>query len=229
MTEAEWLACAEPKPLLIMLTGMATDRKLRLLTAASCRRVLDQMPIETQSFVTLTERVADALVSETEYRTAWNDADSRWRLISNDPPNAFHYATKSVVISIPPHVYSVSYALSTTAIAVGMSVAKNASDKMYDSIVESESGRIKVEQAQLIREIFGNPFRPIILEPSWLTSTVHSLAQGIYEEKTFDRMPTLANALQDAGCDNEDILNHCRQPGEHCRGCWLVDLLLGKK
>ena len=61
----------------------------------------------------------------------------------------------------------------------------------------------------------GNPFRPITLNPSWLTSTVLALANGIYEEKAFDRMPILADALQDAGCDNEDILNHCRQPGEH--------------
>jgi hypothetical protein len=83
-------------------------------------------------------------------------------------------------------------------------------------------------QSDLIREIFGNPFRPITLDPSWLTSTVIALANGIYEEKAFDRMPILADALMDAGCDNEDILNHCRQPGEHCRGCLAVDLLLTK-
>jgi hypothetical protein len=81
-------------------------------------------------------------------------------------------------------------------------------------------------QSKLIRCIFGNPFRRITLSPSWLTATVHSLATGIYTEKAFDRMPVLADALQDAGCANEDILNHCRQPGEHCRGCWVVDLLL---
>jgi hypothetical protein len=81
---------------------------------------------------------------------------------------------------------------------------------------------------QLLRDIFGNPFRPITPNPSWLTSTVVSLANGIYVEKAFDRMPILADALQDAGCDNEDILNHCRQPGEHVRGCFVVDSLLGK-
>ena len=80
----------------------------------------------------------------------------------------------------------------------------------------------------ILRHIFGNPFRPISLNPSWLTSTVLALAQGIYSEKAFDRMPILANTLQDAGCDNADILDHCRQPGVHTRGCWCVDLLLGK-
>ncbi len=80
----------------------------------------------------------------------------------------------------------------------------------------------------LVRDIFGNPFRPITINPSWLIPTVVALATDIYEQKAFDRMPILADALQDAKCDNEDILNHCRQPGEHCRGCWALDLLLGK-
>jgi hypothetical protein len=84
-------------------------------------------------------------------------------------------------------------------------------------------------QSHLLRDIIGNPFRPININPSWLTSTVLSLATGIYEEKAFDRMPILADALQDAGCDNEDILNHCRQPGEHVRGCWVMDFLTGRK
>jgi hypothetical protein len=55
------------------------------------------------------------------------------------------------------------------------------------------------------------------------------LAEGIYQERAFDRMPILADALQDAGCDNEDVLTHCRQPGEHVRGCWVVDLVLNKE
>jgi hypothetical protein len=82
--------------------------------------------------------------------------------------------------------------------------------------------------AGLVRDIFGNPFRPVSFNPSWHTSTVIALAQGIYEDRAFDRMPILADALQDANCDNEEILDHCRQRGEHTRGCWVVDLLLEK-
>jgi hypothetical protein len=81
---------------------------------------------------------------------------------------------------------------------------------------------------QLLREIFGNPFRPVALDPSWFTPTVLALANGIYHARDFDRMPILADALQNASCENEDILNHCRQPGEHVRGCWALDLVLGK-
>jgi hypothetical protein len=79
-----------------------------------------------------------------------------------------------------------------------------------------------------VRDIFGNPFRPVVFDPEWRTSTAMPLAKQMYESRDFSTMPILADALQDAGCDNDDILNHCRQPGEHVRGCWVVDLLLGK-
>jgi hypothetical protein len=63
----------------------------------------------------------------------------------------------------------------------------------------------------------------------FVRSTVVSLAQPIYDELAFDRLPILADALEDAGSTNADILNHCRQPGEHVRGCWALDLILGRK
>ena len=85
------------------------------------------------------------------------------------------------------------------------------------------------QQAGLLLDIFGNPFRPVTLNPAWRTSNVTALAQSIYDDRAFDRLPILADALEDAGCDNADILGHCRQPGEHVRGCWVVDLVLGKE
>jgi hypothetical protein len=83
-------------------------------------------------------------------------------------------------------------------------------------------------QTDLLREIIGNPFRPISVDARWLTSTVVALAHAIYDDRTFGRLPILADALEEAGCTNADILNHCRQLGEHVRGCWVIDLLLGK-
>jgi hypothetical protein len=80
----------------------------------------------------------------------------------------------------------------------------------------------------LLRDIFGNPFRPVACDTAWLTSDVIALACGIYDERAFDRTPILADALQDAGCDSADVLDHCRGAGPHVRGCWVVDLLLGK-
>jgi hypothetical protein len=88
---------------------------------------------------------------------------------------------------------------------------------------------LQKQKCKLFLEVFGNPFRPVTVTPSWLTPTVLALADGIYSDRAFDHMPILADALQDAGCDNEDVLNHCRRPGEHVRGCWVVDLLLAKQ
>jgi hypothetical protein len=83
-------------------------------------------------------------------------------------------------------------------------------------------------QADLVREIFGNPFRAVAFDPAWRTSTAVELARQMYESRDFANMPILADALQDAGCENEDVLTHCRGPGPHARGCWVVDLVLGK-
>src|SRR5262249_32691175 len=93
-------------------------------------------------------------------------------------------------------------------------------------LCEGETG------AQLLRDLFGNPFRSIHIAPAWLAwndGTVRRIAQAIYDERAFDRMPVLADALEDAGCTERAILAHCRQPGEHVRGCWVVDLILGKE
>jgi hypothetical protein len=84
-------------------------------------------------------------------------------------------------------------------------------------------------QAELIREVVGKPFRPVAFDRRWRTEDVLGLGRGIYEEGAFDRLPLLADALMDAGCDNEDILAHCRSAGPHVRGCWVADLVLGKE
>jgi hypothetical protein len=109
------------------------------------------------------------------------------------------------------------FASSSTA-----SHAVSAADGVADFVAEHQ------EQVRLLHDITGNPFRPVAVDPAWLTSTVVSLAEGIYAERAFDRLPILADALQDAGCDSADILDHCRGPGPHARGCWVLDLLLGK-
>lgn len=77
-------------------------------------------------------------------------------------------------------------------------------------------------------EHFGDIERPVVLDPSWRTEAVVALAAGIYANRGFDRLPILADALDDAGCASPDVLTHCRSAGPHARGCWVVDLLLGK-
>jgi hypothetical protein len=84
-------------------------------------------------------------------------------------------------------------------------------------------------QAVLLHDIFGNPFHSVMVKKDWLTSTVIALAQTSYDERAFDRLPILADALEDAGCDNAGILDHLRGPGPHVRGCWVLDLALNRK
>ncbi|WP_227254383.1 hypothetical protein [Frigoriglobus tundricola] len=90
-------------------------------------------------------------------------------------------------------------------------------------------GKELAAQTGLIRDIFGNPFRPVAFSPSWRTDTAVALARQMYESRDFGAMPILADALQDAGCENTDILAHCRIPGLHVRGCWVLDAVLNKQ
>jgi hypothetical protein len=99
----------------------------------------------------------------------------------------------------------------------------------YERWYSSAAAPERAAQAELVRCIFGNPFRPVTPDPSWRTSTVVALAQQMYESRDFAAMPILADALQDAGCVDEAVLDHCRTDGPHVRGCWVVDLLLGKE
>ncbi len=99
--------------------------------------------------------------------------------------------------------------------------------EVYQSAYKAEERA----EAGLVRCIFGNPFRLTSLSPSWLAwndGRAAQLAADIYRDRTFGLMPMLADVLEDAGCEDVAILNHCREPGEHVRGCWVVDLLLGK-
>jgi hypothetical protein len=104
-----------------------------------------------------------------------------------------------------------------------------ASGFVADCVAKEEDYPPQEELLPFLRDIFGNPFRPVSLDAAWLTSDVLALARGIYDERAFDRMPILADALQDAGCTNDDILSHCRNANQvHVRGCWVLDLILGK-
>lgn len=98
----------------------------------------------------------------------------------------------------------------------------------WDGPSDLSAGR-GFDSVPLIRDIFGTPFRPASFRPSWRTGTVLSLARQMYELRDFSAMPILADALQDTGCDAADVLNHCRDTSaQHVRGCWVVDLVLGK-
>jgi hypothetical protein len=106
----------------------------------------------------------------------------------------------------------------------GYPMNQDGSDPVLRQTIEAEERY----QTSLLRDIFGNPFRPVAFAPEWRTDTAVALARQMYDAREFSAMPILADALQDAGCDSDEVLSHCRGEGSHVRGCWVVDLILGK-
>lgn len=103
--------------------------------------------------------------------------------------------------------------------------------KIANAVKVSNKKAEQAAQAQLFHDIFARTNQPLSLDPDWLQyreGVVHKLAQSIYNDRAFERLPILGDALEEAGCNNPDLLAHCKDPGPHVRGCWLVDLLLGK-
>ena len=219
MTETEWLAGADPTPMLWSLKGKASKRKLRLFGCACCRRVWHLLTFDERcrDAVAVAERFADGKVDNAALSKARTVAGRAKYPKLNDP--VFKSAGYDLHLAINEIArLNPAFRPGVVSSFLANAVAKTGGDRNQ----ESEA------QAHLLRDIVGNPFRPVTLDRSWLTRDVRALAKGIYKDRAFDQMPILADALQDAGCDSEDVLNHCRGPGPHVRGCWVVDLVLGR-
>lgn len=150
----------------------------------------------------------------------WREEDANFML---DRFDGFHFEDHPVWVS--------QMAVQLVAVrALGESVSVRHIRQSLRAIGDTGEGGTDSEDCDLIREIVGNPFHQLTLNPAWRTTDVMLLARGIYDERAFDRMPILADALQDAGCDSDDILTHCRDTSlTHVRGCWVVDLVLNKE
>jgi hypothetical protein len=223
MTEAEWLACEEPQKLLGLLRSRASERKLRLFTVACCRLVWHLLIDEgSRLAVEVAECHADGLVPDTELDSAFSRACDASRAVRRDSPSE-----TMLLFRRPRDREKVNRAAFIAAFAAGNGVGN-----IENHIRSPETSAHLLDGAcrcRLLRDIFGSPFRAITLNPSWLTRTVTSLAVAIYDDRAFDRMPILADALEDAGCTDAGILEHCRRGADHVRGCWVLDLLLAKE
>jgi hypothetical protein len=218
MNKQRWLACDQPADMLRFVSDKASDRKLRLFAVACCQ-LIGQSLIEEENCriaVEVAEQFAEGLTTVRrcrEVRTAvtlvpWNfdggipgrRAELVRGLLKPDASDAASVTSDRVL----------SWTVSTP-----------------DRAARSPERK---RQVMLLREVFGNPFRPVIVDPSWRTPTVEALARGAYDERAFDRLPILADALEDAGCDGDELLSHLRDPNAaHVRGCWALDLVLGKE
>jgi hypothetical protein len=224
MTEREWLEAAESSPLIMeLLTSQVSERKLRLLVSALCRRLWDRLLLEgCRQAVAVNEQFADGPPGAAGLAAARGTIS-----------NAQRVAEKAVVIALerPMTASLVMEAAGNLCETRTMAVPP----ENFDAAFRAESQA----QAAIIRDIFGNPFRPATIDQAllkWHDRTMPKLAQTVYDERELPgghldakRLAVLADALEEAGCSNDEILGHLRGPGPHVRGCWVVDLLLGKR
>ncbi len=213
MTEAEWLACDDPAPMLEFLRGQASDRKLRLFACTRCRDV-SHFFTDKRSLLAI-------------------DVAECWAELQDDVALASAHAAAGAAYRETLDKFASRLPIHATE-----QQAADAAQLAADHRGPSRGHRAIV--ANQLRHIFGNPLRPAPPLPpavlTWSDRTIPRLADGIYHERkmpegTFDpaRLAILADALLDAGCEDEALMAHCRSEGPHVRGCWAVDLILGKE
>jgi hypothetical protein len=208
MTEAQWLTCTDPNALVAFVDGRMSDRKARLLACALGRRLWPYLGDDrSRRLVEVAERFADEMADSGELAEARQAAYEAVR----------GGASRLAVWAGDPGAWQAARVMAREALSAG-----------WETGARNIAARLTNKTRSLVRCIFGNPFRPVAADPAWLTSTAVGLASAIYAERAFDRLPILADALEDAGCDHPDVLAHCRTHPEHARGCWVVDLILGK-
>lgn len=239
MTEPEWLTSTDPREMLEYMRGKAGDRKVRLFAVACCLRVWKSLKHdEFRKAVEAAEKFADGLVDQDALTRARQAALAVFAdLRGND--NGPGAALSAAGLPVQPDSSTGEWWEDefdrhdplAPALLTSTHAARAAADEQGQSLVTERPAMFAEyrSQAAIIRCIFGNPFRPVSRLPSWLTSSVCALAGGIYEDRTFDCLPILADALEDAGCTVTELLAHCRIAGPHARGCWAVDLILGKE
>jgi hypothetical protein len=185
--------------------------------------------------VEVTEWYQDCLVSKDRYEEVWKTAYGVDRSAEAPPSEwADADAVEAVLQATRPHGWARDW---PPAWFAAQGAASNAAFALEEEVlevgdVETTNRAETTRQADLLRCIIGNPFHPADIDSKWLSwnnGTIPAIARRIYDERRFEDMPILADALEDAGCADAAILDHCRGPGPHVRGCWVLDLLLGKE
>jgi hypothetical protein len=248
MTEAEWLACTSPYKMLRFLrwARRVSFRTGQFIACAFCRQTwpLFGEP-ELRRAVEEAEKVPDHPERQPAYRHYRKLRDRAYRQGVFFPPAKIIAARWSrlraaTTTGLTAGRRGRNVAFAATLAATWTVQVPPQPTRVAQAVVEvrrhtegrSAARATSREQRGLIRDVFGNPFRPSPpLRPAvlaWNDATVRRIAEGIYEDRAFGRLPILADALLDAGCEDEELPVHCRSEGPHVRGCWAVDLILGK-
>ncbi len=245
MTETEWFG--DPPKLGLMLYHVAevsNERKLRLFLYACCRRIeLSLVDHRSRAALSGLERYIEGQLDHDDLASLQSLADEARETIERPlyvegilRANAESSAACAILCAVSPDLAITQTASYTTSslTSAAYCARESLAGTVYRNTKSSEQAIAadkaeSVVQAALLCDIVGNPFRPVSFSHTWRTSTAIALASQMYESREFGAMPILADALQEAGCDNADMLDHCRGLGPHVRGCWVVDLVLGKE
>lgn len=238
----EWRAAQDPTPMVRYLVRRASVRKLRLFAAACGRWVWPLLPSERgRQWVRIAEALADGgppdcdLEAEREVFTETFDHIDGFR-----QERANNVAYNSLLVAHGAIEHEAEFGTGSGSLGSGArltDVARYAAwawahFRRPDDTMAVDMEVFSSELASLVplvRDVFGDPFWRTGFDPRWETDEAVGVARGIYDDRAFERLPVLADALMEVGCDNPVILSHCRSAGPHARGCWVVDLVLGRE
>jgi hypothetical protein len=199
--------------------------------------------------VETSERYADRLVSSQAVSSVRKRLTSVWQVLNHKQPEAFETSRQAgeegtvLLMAVDAAQASVakgpftaaSSACVVAAHTMGHQAAILEAPATFDNpdiYVEAELRGRNTQyliECHLLRDIFGDDIQRSVPASASMTANITSIAQGIYSDRAFDHLPILADALEEAGCTDAEILAHCRSEGPHVRGCWVVDLILGKE
>jgi hypothetical protein len=245
MTESEWLKGTDLRAMIAHISSRTTLRKARLFTAACGRHVWDLMEHPRgRHAVEFVEQLASGLAQESDRANVLNEMYAAVEGQAREDPEFWRRASyfalaaaRWAVASQADHVMGGALHVAT---AVGRQALADApgGEDLRAVRVAAEEEELRW-QRHLIGDLFGNPFRDVSIDPGWLewnAGTVRRLAEAAYQEREVpsgtlspDRLAVLADALEEAGCGDAEVLGHLRRPGPHARGCWVVDLLSGRE
>jgi hypothetical protein len=243
MTEAEWLRCTTVREMVAHLPSGLRTRQVRLFACACCRRIGDLLGDHwCCRAIDIVEGFVDGNATETDWEAAERELLRAIDATRDQhpypdylirPEHAARWAVRWLLArgNGGEVINTVSFTVVQASGLLALVTTGGNSRRDIRDVRRLAEAQERDRQCRLLRDIVGNPFRPVVVDPCWLTwreDTVPKIAQAVYQERAFDRLPILADALEDAGCTNEEVLKHCREPGEHVRGCWVVDLLSGR-
>jgi hypothetical protein len=244
MTQGEWLVCTDVQLMLDFLQNKASDRKLRLLAVACVRQVWHSLSdVESRRATECAEQFADGLVGPKALSVAYRMAAKAWRSIARPWDSTTERPHYFAALAAVRATWSEGWEQGTHRAVQDAAFAAAKSIWAEDDYRQGDDGwresavaqKVFEQQSLLVRDVFGDPFDSLSSDSCSVTPIVTNIARAAYEERRLPfgeldapRLAILADALEDSDCKNAGILSHLRGPGIHVRGCWVVDLCLGK-